>query len=193
MKSLCVFCGSASGAVPAYGAAARDLGRQLAARGIALVYGGGRVGLMGQVADACLDAGGQVTGIIPRHLHDKEVGHHGLTTLHVVESMHERKALMARLSDGFLVLPGGIGTLEEFFEIWTWGQLGLHGKPFGVLNIQGYYDGLFSFLDTMTGQGFLKAAHRAMVRVDEDIHALLAALAAWRAPPQEKWLEPDET
>ncbi|OIQ97869.1 LOG family protein YvdD [mine drainage metagenome] len=193
MKSLCVFCGSSPGADPAFAAAARALGRQLAERGLGLVYGGGRVGLMGQVADACLTAGGTVTGIIPRHLHDKEVGHHGLSTLHVVDSMHARKAMMARLADGFLVLPGGIGTLEEFFEIWTWGQLGLHGKPFGVLNIQGYYDGLFTFLDNMTGQGFLRATHRAMVRVNDDIPALLDALAAWRAAPQEKWLDPSET
>ncbi len=140
MKSLCVYCGSSSGSDPAYAAAARELGQLLAAQQIELIYGGGRVGLMGTLADAVLDAGGRVQGVIPQSLADREVAHHGLTQLHIVETMHQRKALMAELSDGFLALPGGLGTFEELFEIWTWAQLGMHGKPIGLLNVAGYFD-----------------------------------------------------
>ena len=149
MKSLCVFCGSSAGRDEAYVETARQLGRLLAERGITLVYGGGAIGLMGACAEACLAAGGKVVGIIPEHLMRMEVGSLDLTELHVVKTMHERKAMMAELSDGFIVLPGGVGTMEEFFEVWTWGQLGIHRKPFGVLNVKGYYDALFSFIATM--------------------------------------------
>ena len=193
MQSLCVFCGSNAGQNPAFIESARAVGRLFAERGIALVYGGGSVGLMGAVADAVLDAGGKAIGIIPQHLWDKEVGHRSLTELRIVASMHERKALMASLSDGFLVLPGGVGTLEEFFEIWTWGQLGLHGKPFGVLNVDGYYSRLFTFLDSMTQQGFLRAEHRSMVQVSDQPGELLDALFAYRPPQVRKWLEPERT
>lgn len=193
MKSLCIFCGSSPGQGEHYLTAARQLGQLLAQRGITLVYGGGSIGLMGAAANACMAAGGQVIGIIPRHLQRKEVGNPDLTTLHVVDSMHERKAMMADLSDGFIVLPGGIGTLEEFFEVWTWGQLGIHGKPFGVLDVGGYYQGLFSFLDGMVEQGFLKPAHRAMVRTATDPQSLLDALAGYVAPHGDKWLEMTES
>lgn len=193
MKSLCVFCGSSSGRDEAFLQAARDVGRLLAERGITLVYGGGSVGLMGACADACLEAGGRVVGIIPDHLMRMEVGHLKLSELHVVASMHERKALMAEKSDGFIVLPGGIGTMEEFFEIWTWGQLGLHGKPFGVLNVQGYYDSLFAFIATMVEQGFLKVPQAAMTQLSEDPETLLAALAAYVPPKGGAHLKLSET
>jgi len=183
MNSLCVFCGSSPGKDDVYLEAARGLGRLLAKRGITLVYGGGSVGLMGAVANATLREGGRAVGVIPKSLWDLEVGHRALSDLHIVETMHDRKAMMAELSDAFLVLPGGIGTLEEFFEIWTWGQLGIHHKPFGVLDVNGYYAGLFGFLDGMVGQGFLKPQHRAMVGVDTDPEALLDALAGY-APPK---------
>jgi len=182
MKSLCVFCGSSPGRDEAYVAAAATVGKLFAERGITLIYGGGSVGLMGAAADACLAAGGKVVGVIPRHLQDMEVGHRTLTALHVVDTMHERKAMMAELSDGFVVLPGGIGTLEEFFEVWTWGQLGIHSKPFGVLNVKGYYDALFGFIATMVEQGFLKVPQAAMTQLSEDPGALLDALAAYVPP-----------
>jgi len=182
MKSLCVFCGSSPGRDAAYVEAATKLGRLLAERGITLIYGGGSVGLMGACADACLAAGGKVVGVIPRHLLDMEVGHINLTAMHVVDTMHERKAMMAELSNGFIVLPGGIGTMEEFFEIWTWGQLGIHRKPFGVLNVAGYYDALFSFIATMVEQGFLKIQQAAMTQLAEDPEMLLDALAAYVPP-----------
>ena len=182
MKSLCVFCGSNPGRDQAFVKAAAQLGRLLAERGITLIYGGGSVGLMGACADACLAAGGKVVGVIPRHLLDMEVGHPNLTAMHVVDTMHERKAMMAELSNGFIVLPGGIGTMEEFFEIWTWGQLGIHRKPFGVLNVAGYYDALFSFIATMVEQGFLKVQQAAMTQLSEDPEMLLDALAAYVPP-----------
>jgi len=189
MTSLCVFCGSSPGTDDLYLETARSLGRLLAKRGITLVYGGGSIGLMGAVANATLRDGGTAVGVIPKTLWDKEVGHRALTDLHIVETMHERKALMAELSDGFLVLPGGIGTLEEFFEVWTWGQLGIHHKPVGVLDVNGYYSGLFGFLDTMVGQGFLKASHRAMVQVSSDPGSLLDGLAAYQPPAVDAWLD----
>lgn len=193
MKSLCVFCGSSAGRDQAYVETARQLGRLLAERGITLVYGGGAIGLMGACAEACLAAGGKVVGIIPEHLMRMEVGSLDLTELHVVKTMHERKAMMAELSDGFIVLPGGVGTMEEFFEVWTWGQLGIHRKPFGVLNVKGYYDALFSFIATMVEQGFLKVQQAAMTQLSEDPEQLLEALAAYQAPTNPALLKLSET
>lgn len=193
MQSVCVYCGSSPGARPEYLAAARSLGQLLAESGRTLVYGGGCVGLMGAVADAALAAGGRVIGVIPQSLMDKEVGHRGLTELRIVGSMHERKAMMADLADGFLTLPGGIGTLEEFFEIWTWGQLGLHAKPYGLLNVAGFFGPLLAFLDRLVSERFVKPEHRRMVLVDEDVPSLLARMSAHRAEPLAKWLEANES
>ena len=189
MKTLCVFCGSNSGASPGYARAAARLGTLLAERGLTLVYGGGRVGLMGVLADAALAAGGQAIGVIPRALEAREVAHTGLTELRVVGSMHERKALMSELADGFLALPGGIGTMEEWFEVWTWGQLGIHPKPLGMLNVAGYYDHLLAFFDRMVADGFLPEAHRSMAIVGEDPETLLDRLATYVPPRTEKWLD----
>jgi uncharacterized protein (TIGR00730 family) len=178
LSSVCVFCGSNAGADPAYEEAARQVGTGLAERGVRLVYGGGRVGLMGAIADAALAAGGEVVGVIPEQIVALEVGHRGLgDDLRVVGSMHERKALMAELSDAFVALPGGIGTLEELIEVFTWSQLGLHTKPLGVLNVNGYYDGLGAFLDHAVEQGFQPAQQRAKLVMAADPDALLAA---WR-------------
>ena len=185
MKRLCVFCGSSPGDSPAFAGAAAALGKALAERRITLVYGGGNVGLMGLLADAALRAGGEVIGVIPKALMEWEVGHVGLTELRVVDSMHERKALMAELSDGFAALPGGIGTLEEFFEIWTWAQLGVHHKPCGLLNVEGYYDPLVAFLDVMVERGFLKPRHRSMAIVEREVGPFLAALEAYPPPEGE--------
>ena len=160
MRRICVFCGAAAGNDPRYAAAAGELGRALAARSIELVTGGGKVGLMGVVADATLAAGGRVIGVIPRFLEEREVAHRGLTELHVVESLHERKALMHELSDGFIVLPGGFGTLDELMESITWAQLGLHAKPIGIVNVAGYFDELLAFVEGAAGTGFIPAAHR---------------------------------
>jgi hypothetical protein len=179
LRAVTVFCGSSPGARPEYAAAAATLGQLLAARGIRLVYGGGRVGTMGALADGALAAGGRVTGVIPRGLLEREVGHTGLDDLRVVDSMHERKALMAELGDAFVALPGGLGTLEEFFEIWSWGLLGLHAKPLGLLNLLGYYDPLITFLDHATREGFIQPQHRAMAVVEVDAGALLERLAEW--------------
>ena len=189
MRSLCVFCGSSPGADPGYGRAAVATGKEIARRGLTLVYGGAKVGLMGLVADAALDAGGEVIGVLPEALSRKEIAHTGLTRLEVVGSMHERKARMAELSDGFIALPGGAGTLEEVFEIWTWGQLGFHGKPVGFLNIAGYYDGLAQFLDHTVTQAFVKPVHRQMLTFADHPETLIDALAAYEAPVAEKWLE----
>lgn len=189
---ICVFSGSSPGNSPAYGQAASALGKLLARNALDLVYGGAAVGLMGVVADAVLAEGGHVTGVIPQALVAREVAHRGLTDLHVVESMHERKALMADLSDGFIALPGGIGTFEELFEIWTWSQLGSHDKPCGLLNVLGFYDGLLEFLDHVAEQGFLKAAHRDMLLVNKDPAALLGAMARYRAPIETKWVDRTE-
>jgi len=175
VNAICVFCGSSPGNDPAYAEAAQKLGRTLAERDTTLVYGGGHVGLMGVVADAALGAGGEVIGVMPRALVDREIGHTGLTKLHVVHSMHERKALMSRLSAGFIALPGGNGTLEEFFEVLTWAQLGEHDKPCGLLNVAGYYDPLLTVFDRMVDRAFLKKEHRELVLVEEDPAALLAA------------------
>jgi uncharacterized protein (TIGR00730 family) len=177
LKRVCVYCGSREGSRPAYARAARDLGAALAARGIGLVYGGGRIGLMGIVADAVLAEGGSVTGVIPRALVSKEVAHLDLKDLRVVGSMHERKALMAELSDAFIALPGGFGTLEEMFEVLTWAQLRFHQKPCGLLNVEGFYDGLLSFLDHAVSEDFIRARLRASVLVETDPFRLLDLLA----------------
>lgn len=197
MKSICVFCGSNAGNQPIYRSEAEKLGRLLAARGIELVYGGGNVGLMGAVADACLEAGGTVVGVIPQALMGKEVAgrpvdHRTLTRLEVVDSMHTRKARMAELAEGFIALPGGFGTFEEFCEILTWGQLGFHAKPMGLLNVNGFYDPLLAMLDRAVADGFLRLQNRAMALADSDIEGLLAAMAAYRAEPVSKWLKEEK-
>ena len=193
MKSVCVFCGSHPGFDPAYARTARALGETLAGAGIELVYGGGHVGLMGAVADAALAAGGEVTGIMPKALVDREIAHTSLTRLHVVGSMHERKAMMSELSEGFVALPGGSGTLEEFFEVLTWAQLGEHGKPCGLLNIAGYYDPLLAVFDHMVDRGFLNEKHRAMVLVESEPTAMLAKFEEYRPPKIAKWIDSSET
>ena len=180
IRRLCVFCGSSRGADPGYAEAARQLGQALAAAGIELVYGGAAVGLMGEVADAVLAAGGTVIGVMPASLSRRELAHTGLSELHIVGSMHERKAMMAELADGFIAMPGGIGTLEELFEIWTWAQLGHHAKPCSLLNVNGFYDGLISFLDSVVARGFVRPATREMLLVAETPAALLALIAAHR-------------
>jgi uncharacterized protein (TIGR00730 family) len=192
LNSVCLFCGSSPGALPVYGEAAVLLGRTLAGRGLTLVYGGGRVGLMGIAADAALAAGGKVIGVIPEALATRELAHPGVTELRVVGSMHERKALMSELADGFLALPGGIGTLEEWFEVWTWSQLGFQPKPCGLLNIAGYYDHLLAFLDHMTGERFLTQVHRSMAIVDDDPERLLHRLASHQPPHSRKWIDATE-
>jgi uncharacterized protein (TIGR00730 family) len=189
MRRVCVFCGSNFGANKAYGALARQLGRLLAASGRTLVYGGGNVGLMGALADAVLSHGGQVIGVIPESLVRLEVAHAGLPDLRVVGSMHERKALMADLADGFIALPGGLGTLEEFCEILTWAQLGLHQKPCGLLDAENYFQHLIAFLDHAVPQGFLRPEHRAMILVEEDPARLIERMAQYRPPPLEKWID----
>jgi hypothetical protein len=190
LRRVCVFCGSNPGARPAYGEAAAGIAGALADRGIGLVYGGGAVGLMGRVADAMLARGGEVVGVIPQALVDREIGHDGVTELRVVSTMHERKALMAELSDGFVALPGGIGTLEELFEVWTWAQLGLHAKPSGLLDVEDFYAGLTGFLDHATAEAFIRAPHRAALLHDTDPGRLLDALAAWEPPTGVgKWTE----
>ena len=197
MKRICVFCGSNAGNQPIYRSEAEKLGRLLAARGIELVYGGGNVGLMGAVADACLEAGGTVVGVIPQALMGKEVAgrpvdHRTLTRLEVVDSMHTRKARMAELAEGFIALPGGFGTFEEFCEILTWGQLGFHAKPMGLLNVNGFYDPLLAMFDRAVADGFLRLQNRAMALADSDIEGLLAAMAAYRAEPVSKWLKEEK-
>ncbi|MFN7144992.1 MAG: TIGR00730 family Rossman fold protein [Myxococcota bacterium] len=192
MRRLCVFCGSAAGVRPVYAEAAVALADTLARRGMGLVYGGGSVGLMGILADAALARGVEVHGVIPRHLEEREVGHTSLTRQHVVATMHERKALMAELSDAFLALPGGIGTMEGLFEVYTWGQLGLHPKPVGLLDVAGYYAPLVGFLDHTVAEGFLRPEHRAFLLSGADIDPLLDAMAAWTPPRVPKWLEKKE-
>ncbi|MGH3761593.1 TIGR00730 family Rossman fold protein [Actinophytocola sp.] len=183
---VCVFCGSSTGTGPGYLAAAGHVGRALAERGIGLVYGGSSVGTMGVVADAALAAGGRVTGVIPQSLVDREIAHPGLTDLRVVAGLHERKATMAEFADAFLVLPGGAGTLEELFEVFTWALLGLHDKPIALLDVDGYYQPMLRFLDHMTGQGFLSREYRDMLIVDTDVGRVLDRYADHRAP-REKW------
>ena len=182
MERICVYAASSPGADDAYAAAARDLGQRLVARGIGLVYGGRKVGQMGAIADAVLEAGGEAIGIIPRSLHDREVAHTGLTDLRVVGSMHERKALMAELSGAFIALPGGLGTLEELVEVATWSQLRLHDKPIGLLDVLDYWRPLEGLLDHMVGEGFLRAAGRELLVADTDPDALLDRLEQWKPP-----------
>ncbi len=189
---LCVFCGSSDGARPLYREAATALGRHFAEEGIELVYGGGKVGLMGAVADGALAAGGRVTGIIPQALVEKETAHRGLTDLRVVASMHERKALMADLAEGFVALPGGMGTFEELFEVWTWAQLGYHRKPLAVFNAGGFYDGLLGFLDSVVQEGFVREPHRAMLIVGTEPADLVARIRAYEPPRVIKWVKAEE-
>jgi uncharacterized protein (TIGR00730 family) len=189
---ICVYTGSRHGSRPEYEAAARVFGSLLAREGIGLVYGGGHLGLMGVVADAALAAGGEVVGVIPRKLVEWEVAHRGLTELHVVHSMHERKQMMADLSDAFVALPGGIGTMEELFEVWAWLHLGYHDKPCALLDVAGFYEPLIVFLDRMVAEGFLKAGTREMLLTDTDGEALLERLRAFRAPATLPILERDE-
>jgi uncharacterized protein (TIGR00730 family) len=189
LERLCVFCGSHLGEDTAYQQSARSLGRHIAASGIQLVYGGADVGLMGWVAHECLAAGGQVIGVMPGHLADMEVAHQGLTELIIVEDMHERKQVMSDLADGFVALPGGIGTLEETFEMFTWLQLGLHLKPLGILNVNDYYRHLILFLETMVSQGFLARMHLELLMVDTDEANLLTRLAAVKLKRIDKWYD----
>lgn len=193
MKSICVYCGSSPGRTEAYSKAARHLGKSLAERGIKLVYGGASVGIMGVLADSVLEHGGQAVGVIPEALVKKEVAHHHLSELHVTGSMHERKMLMAELADGFIALPGGIGTLEEIFEIWTWAQLGFHKKPFGMLNIDGYYNSLITFLDHTVAEQFVKQPHRSRLMVETDPETLIDHLSCYKAPDVKKWIGQTET
>ncbi len=189
---LCVFCGSNAGQDPVYLSTARALGAALAENGIELVYGGASVGLMGAVADAALDKGGHVIGVMPQALVDKEIAHRGLSDLRVVGSMHERKALMAELADGFIALPGGLGTFEELFEVWTWAQLGYHRKPCALLNAAGFYDKLTDFLDDVVERGFVKPIHRAMLIVGSEPAALIESIRAYEPPRVDKWIKAGE-
>ncbi|HCN78994.1 MAG TPA: TIGR00730 family Rossman fold protein [Verrucomicrobiales bacterium] len=186
---IAIYCGANGGHNPVFKKAAAGLAAFLARQGIGIVYGGGREGLMGAVADAALAAGGEVIGVIPHSLMEKELGHTGLTALHVTRSMHERKQMMVDLSDGFIALPGGFGTLDELFETLTWLQLSFHGKPVGLLNAEGFFDGLLAFLDQMRGHGFLKPAHRDCVLVERDPALLLEKMRAFQAPDLGKWIE----
>jgi uncharacterized protein (TIGR00730 family) len=193
MRSVCVFCGSSPGFDSIYLETADRLGRTLAQRGLTLVYGGAHVGLMGRVADAALAAGGHVIGVIPQSMVDREVAHTGLPDLRIVSTMHERKAMMEQLSDGFIALPGGMGTFEEVCEIFTWGQLGLHAKPCGLLNVKDFYVPFLSLLDTAVAAGFLKTSHREMVLVDSDPASLIDKFAHYTPPTTAKWLTRETT
>jgi uncharacterized protein (TIGR00730 family) len=193
LQSVCVFCGSATGANPVYATTARELGRELAARKLALVYGGGRVGLMGEIASATLASGGRVVGVIPHSLALKEVAQENCTELIVVDTMHERKALMADRSDAFVALPGGYGTSDELFEILTWAQLGIHRKPVAILNVNGFFTPLLAWLDHIVGEGLLRPKHRELLLVTDTVPDLFAKLTAWAPPePTTKWVEPEE-
>ena len=188
-----MFSGSLPGVQPVYLRAAEDLGRALARRGLGLVYGGASVGLMGALADAARDAGGEVVGVMPRSMFDREIGHTGIDDLRVVGSMHERKALMVELADAFIALPGGIGTLEELFEVYTWAQLGIHSKPLGLLDVGGYFEPLAGFLDHAVHQRFLRPETRALLAVADDLESLLAAFDGWAPPTTHKWIDLDES
>ena len=193
MKRICVFCGSSEGARPEYAAVARALGAEMACRGIGLVFGGGRVGLMGAVASAVLENGGHVTGVIPHGLMVREVAHDCVEDMRVVDSMHERKALMNELSDAFISMPGGLGTIEETAEMLTWAQLGIHRKPVALLNVLGYYDPLVAFLDRTVEEGFLRAENRQLLVVGAEPASLLDRLTDYRAPETERWIRRSET
>jgi uncharacterized protein (TIGR00730 family) len=193
MKRICVFCGSNNGANPVYLETAATVGKFLAANDIELVYGGGRVGLMGKLADTVLAMGGKVTGAIPQSLAAKEVAHKGLTELHIVESMHERKALMAELADGFIALPGGFGTFEELCEIITWAQLGFHSKPCALLNVNGFYDHLIAMFDVAARENFIRPEHRKIVLIENEIGKLYELMRTYSPPLIEKWLDKKST
>jgi len=188
-QRICVFCGSNSGISPVYRTAAVAMGKLLVERGIELIYGGGNIGLMGILADTVLESGGQVTGVIPESLLAREVGHRELTDLRIVNSMHERKALMADLSDGFIAMPGGFGTFEEFCEVVTWSQLGIHAKPCGLLNVEGYYDSLLELFDHAVREGFLRKENRGLVLEDKDAAILLGKMALFVPPTADKWID----
>ncbi len=192
MEAVCVFCGSREGSRPAYAEAARRTGREIARRGLGLVYGGGRVGLMGTVADAALEAGGEVVGVITEALISREIAHAGLTKLHVVGSMHERKMLMADLSDGFVTLPGGYGTLEEFFEVLSWAQLSIHEKPCGLLDVDGFWDPLSTLFDQAVTEGFVHPNHRSLVLTEGNPRVLLERMESYTPPETRKWIGPRE-
>jgi len=189
MRRVCVYCGSSPGAQPEYVEAARELGRVLAGEGLGVIYGGSNVGLMGQLANGALEAGGEVIGVIPRMFVNKGIDHWGLTEVRVVDSMHERKAIMAELGDAFIALPGGMGTLEEFFEMLAWAQLGMHRKPCGLLNVCGYYDRLIDFLNHTVAERFIRRDHRSMILVADTPTALLQKFQEYRAPVVEKWID----
>jgi uncharacterized protein (TIGR00730 family) len=193
MERICVFSGSSPGAHPDYALSAQELARALAAQGLGLVYGGASVGLMGVLADAMLDAGGEAIGVIPQALVDREIAHPGLSELRVVASMHERKALMAELADGFVALPGGMGTLEELFEVYTWTQLGLHAKPLGLLDVRAYYAKLVGFLDHAVEERFVTVENREMLVVEQRAEALLEGFRRWRPPTGSKWIDRSQT
>ncbi|MBF8731127.1 MULTISPECIES: TIGR00730 family Rossman fold protein [Pseudomonas] len=189
VRSVCVFCGASMGTNPAYREAAVALGQAIARRGLTLVYGGSSVGLMGAVADAAMAAGGEVIGVMPQSLIDAEIGHKGLPRLEVVDGMHARKARMAELSDAFIALPGGLGTLEELFEVWTWGQLGYHAKPLGLLDVNGFYEKLGGFLDHIVEEGFVRPQHRAMLLLGKQPDELLDAMEEFVPPVLPKWVD----
>ncbi|MDP9482979.1 MAG: TIGR00730 family Rossman fold protein [Chloroflexota bacterium] len=189
MRRVCVFCGASAGRDPRYAEVAAAVGASLARRGIELVYGGGRVGLMGAVADGALAAGGRVTGVIPKGLIDRELAHPGLSAMRIVTTLHERKATMAELADGFLALPGGLGTLEELAEVLSWAQLDLHTKPIGVLDVAGFFQPLVAHLDHAVREGFVAASHRDLLIVDDDLDRLLERFETW-LPPQGRWPDP---
>lgn len=193
IRSICVFCGSSSGIDPRFAQAANEFGALLAKDGITLVFGGGHVGLMGVVADAVLANGGKAIGVIPQALWDREVGHRSLTEMHIVETMHERKAMMASLADAFVALPGGLGTLDEIFEIWTWAQLGIHDKPVGFLDVAGFYAPLLAYLDQSVEAGFIRSHYRAMAIVDRDAVSLLRRLGEYEPPRVAKWISAQST
>jgi uncharacterized protein (TIGR00730 family) len=186
LRSICVFCGASAGRDPRYAEVATAVGGSLARRGIGLVYGGGRLGLMGALADGALAAGGRVTGVIPAGLVDRELAHQGVTELRIVSTLHERKAVMAELADAFIALPGGLGTLEELAEVLSWAQLELHAKPVGALDVGGFFGPLFAYLDHAANEGFVSASHRGLLLVDDDLDRLLERFEAW-TPPGGRW------
>ena len=192
MKSITVFCGASEGNIPIYKEVGFQTGKLLASRSIEVVFGGGKIGIMGAVADGALSEGGVVTGVIPKFLRTKEVTHYGVTNLHVVDTMHERKMLMHRLSQGVMALPGGYGTLDELFEILTWGQLGMHEYPIGLLNVNGYFDHLVSFVNHMCNEGFLNTTVRDLILVDDDTNRLIDRMMNYQAPDIYKWISEDE-